>query len=77
MTIPKTIKKSQTLPEAKNTWNELVKDLPPETETTMHVFGGDILSIWDKLPDENVRIYRFLIDDGTQLIGRVVHNNKD
>ena len=62
--------------EAKLLWENAVSELPKETETTVHVIGGEILSIWDRLPSENVRIRRFLLDDGVQLIGRTIQDSK-
>jgi len=36
------------------------------------LIGGTVLPVWDKLPTENVRIYRVLTSDGDLLIGRVI-----
>lgn len=57
-------------------WREAIDKLPDEIETDVHVIGGEILSIWDRLPDENVKIRRYLIDNGEQIIGRVIESNK-
>jgi len=40
------------------------------------LIGGTVLPVWDKLPTENVRIYRVLTSDGALLIGRVIPEDK-
>jgi hypothetical protein len=57
---------------AEKLWNEAVGELPEFRTTNIHLIGGAVLPVWDKLPDENVRIYRVLTSDGDLLIGRVI-----
>jgi hypothetical protein len=57
---------------AENLWNAAVGELPEFRTTNIHLIGGAVLPVWDKLPDENVRIYRVLTSDGDLLIGRVI-----
>ena len=58
--------------EAEKTWNEELKKLPEFRKESLHLISGVVLPVWDKLPTENVRIYRVLTSDGELLIGRVV-----
>ena len=58
--------------EAEKLWNNAVLKLPEFRITNLHLIGGAVLPIWDKLPAENVRIYRVLTTDGDMLIGRVI-----
>ena len=53
-------------------WNNAVKELPEFRTNNLHLIGGTVLPVWDKLPTENVRIYRVLTSDGDLLIGRVI-----
>lgn len=61
--------------QAKAEWDEAVKALPESSEETVHLISGVVLPVWDKLPTENVRIYRVLTSDGQLLIGRVIPEN--
>jgi len=53
-------------------WDKAVKELPEFRTNNLHLIGGTVLPVWDKLPTENVRIYRVLTSDGDLLIGRVI-----
>jgi hypothetical protein len=53
-------------------WNDAIKELPEYRTNNLHLIGGTVLPVWDKLPTENVRIYRVLTSDGEMLIGRVI-----
>ena len=58
--------------KAEKLWNTAVEELPEFRESSLHLIGGAVLPVWDKLPTENVRIYRVLTSDGDLLIGRVI-----
>ena len=58
--------------EAEKLWNEELAKLPEFRKESLHLISGVVLPVWDKLPTENVRIYRVLTADGEMLIGRVV-----
>ena len=58
--------------DAEKLWNEEVSKLPEYRQENLHLISGVVLPVWDKLPTENVRIYRVLTSDGEMLIGRVV-----
>ena len=58
--------------EAEKLWNEELSKLPEYRKENLHLISGVVLPVWDKLPTENVRIYRVLTSDGEMLIGRVV-----
>jgi len=58
--------------KAKMLWNDAVNELPEFRKSNLHLIGGTVLPVWDKLPTENVRIYRVLTTDGDMLIGRVI-----
>lgn len=58
--------------EARKVWNEELSKLPEFRKENLHLISGVVLPVWDKLPTENVRIYRVLTSDGEMLIGRVV-----
>lgn len=58
--------------EARKAWNEELSKLPEYRKENLHLISGVVLPVWDKLPTENVRIYRVLTSDGEMLIGRVV-----
>ena len=58
--------------KAEKLWNDAVAELPEFRTSNLHLIGGTVLPVWDKLPTENVRIYRVLTTDGDMLIGRVI-----
>jgi hypothetical protein len=64
-----------TAEEAKKLWEAAVEELPEFRTRNLHLIGGTVLPVWDKLPTENVRIYRVLTADGDLLIGRVIPEN--
>jgi hypothetical protein len=61
-----------TTEKAEKLWNDAVAELPEFHTKNLHLIGGTVLPVWDKLPSENVRIYRVLTTDGDMLIGRVI-----
>lgn len=62
--------------DAKKLWDAEVATLPEYRKENLHLIGGVVLPVWDKLPDENVRIYRVLTDKGDMLIGRVIPEDR-
>jgi hypothetical protein len=61
-----------TAEKAEKLWNNAISELPEFRTNNLHLIGGTVLPVWDKLPTENVRIYRVLTTDGDMLIGRVI-----
>ena len=53
-------------------WEAEVARTPEFSESTFHIITGLLLPIWDRLPAENMRVYRFETDDGERVIGRLV-----
>lgn len=62
--------------DARKLWDAEVAELPATRKENLHLISGVVLPVWDKLPDENVRIYRVLTDKGDMLIGRVIPEDK-
>lgn len=58
--------------DAEKLWNDEIAKLPEFRKENLHLISGVVLPVWDKLPTENVRIYRVLTSDGEMLIGRVI-----
>ncbi|HPQ81427.1 MAG TPA: strawberry notch family protein, partial [bacterium] len=58
--------------EAAELWEAEYKALPSETKSRRHLVTGALLPIWDRLPDEQPRIFRLKTADGTKYIGRVI-----
>ena len=68
---------------ARSHWREATRDrsrrcgkpkrrVPEFAESEFHVITGLLLPIWDRLPADNMRVYRFETDDGERVIGRLV-----
>ncbi|MEC5291907.1 strawberry notch C-terminal domain-containing protein [Aurantimonas sp. C2-4-R8] len=53
-------------------WNGEVAKVPEFSRSRITVVSGLLLPIWDRLPDENCRVYRLQTDDGERVIGRLV-----
>ncbi|MBL6851811.1 MAG: strawberry notch family protein [Alphaproteobacteria bacterium] len=53
-------------------WNAELAEVPPYTESDMHIVTGLLLPIWKRLPNEHCRVYRLQTDDGERIIGRPV-----
>jgi C-terminal domain on Strawberry notch homologue len=53
-------------------WEAECARVPEFTEIGFHIITGLLLPIWDRLPAENMRVYRFETDDGERVIGRLV-----
>ena len=53
-------------------WNAEIEGLPSHTESRLWLVTGLLLPIWDRLPDENMRVRRLATDAGEHLLGRVL-----
>ena len=53
-------------------WEAECARVPEFSESEFHIITGLLLPIWDRLPAENMRVYRFETDDGERVIGRLV-----
>ena len=53
-------------------WEAEIAGLPSLRESRFWLVAGLLLPIWDRLPDESMRVRRLLADDGEHLIGRVL-----
>jgi hypothetical protein len=53
-------------------WEAECARVPEFSESAFHIITGLLLPIWDRLPAENMRVYRFETDDGERVIGRIV-----
>jgi hypothetical protein len=53
-------------------WEAECAAVPDFSESEFHIITGLLLPIWDRLPAENMRVYRFETDDRERVIGRLV-----
>ena len=53
-------------------WQAECAKVPEFSESSFHIVTGLLLPIWDRLPSDNIRVYRFQTDDGERVIGRLV-----
>ena len=53
-------------------WEAECASVPEFTESAFHIITGLLLPIWDRLPADNMRVYRFETDNGERVIGRIV-----
>ncbi len=53
-------------------WEAEVADVPPFTDSVIHIVAGLLLPIWKRLPNESTRVYRLQTDSGERIIGRRV-----
>ena len=67
---------SNWLPADENHWRSLwdqeIAGLPAHRESRFWLATGLLLPVWDRLPDENMRVRRLTADTGEALIGRVL-----
>ena len=61
-----------TLEEFSALWDAECAKVPEFSESGFHIITGLLLPIWDRLPADNMRVYRFETDDGERVIGRLV-----
>ena len=53
-------------------WDAEYARVPEFAESAFSIITGLLLPIWDRLPAENMRVYRFETDEGERVIGRLV-----
>ena len=53
-------------------WDTEIAGLPSHRDSRFWLVAGLLLPIWDRLPDESMRVRRLVCDDGEHLIGRVL-----
>lgn len=53
-------------------WSKEVAAVPETSVSKLTLISGLLLPIWDRLPTENMRIYRLQTEDGERAIGRMV-----
>lgn len=53
-------------------WAEEVAAVPETSVSKLTLVSGLLLPIWDRLPIDNMRIYRLQTDDGERALGRMV-----
>ena len=58
--------------EWRSLWDAEIAGLPSHRESRFWLVAGLLLPIWDRLPDESMRVRRLVADDGEHLIGRIL-----
>ena len=53
-------------------WDAEIAGLPSHRESRFWLVAGLLLPIWDRLPDESMRVRRLVCEDGEHLVGRVL-----
>jgi hypothetical protein len=53
-------------------WEAESARVPEFSESSFHIITGLLLPIWDRLPADTMRVYRFETDDGERVIGRLI-----
>jgi hypothetical protein len=53
-------------------WEAECAAVPEFSESEFHIITGLLLPIWDRLPADNMRVYRFETEDGERVIGRLI-----
>jgi hypothetical protein len=64
--------RAATREEFSELWEAECARVPEFSESSFHIITGLLLPIWDRLPADNMRVYRFETDDGERVIGRLV-----
>ena len=57
-------------------WIEELKNIPEFTTSKLILVTGLLLPIWDRLPRENMKIYRLQTHDGEKSIGRLLRQDQ-
>ena len=58
--------------EFERAWTKEVDVVPETSVSKLTLISGLLLPIWDRLPTDNMRIYRLQTEDGERAIGRMV-----
>ncbi|MCQ0090363.1 MULTISPECIES: strawberry notch family protein [Rhodobacterales] len=58
--------------EFERAWSKEVDAVPETSISKLTLISGLLLPIWDRLPTDNMRIYRLQTEDGERAIGRMV-----
>jgi hypothetical protein len=53
-------------------WDAECASVPEFSESAFHIITGLLLPVWDRLPSDTMRVYRFETEDGERVIGRLV-----
>ena len=53
-------------------WNAELATIPEFSTSRITIVSGLLLPIWDRLPEENMRVYRLQTDENERIIGRLV-----
>ena len=53
-------------------WEAECAQVPEFSDSAFHIITGLLLPIWDRLPAQNMRVYRFETEAGERVIGRLV-----
>jgi predicted RNA methylase len=64
--------RTATVEEFAPLWESECAKVPEFSESSFHIITGLLLPIWDRLPAENMCVYRFETDTGERVIGRLV-----
>ncbi len=56
-------------------WNDQLAQIPEFQTSTIYIVTGLLLPIWNRLPKDFCRIYRFTTDDGERVIGRPINGS--
>ena len=60
------------LAQWRSLWDQEITSLPKHRESRLWLAAGLLLPVWDRLPEENMRVRRLTADTGETLIGRVL-----
>lgn len=60
------------LTEAKKLWDAAIDKVPELKEEKLNLISGALLPVWDRLPDNQMRVIRVLTSDGQVLLGRLI-----
>ena len=58
--------------QAEAIWGEEHDKVPKTKTRKIHLITGALLPIWDRLPQEHVRVMRLKLDTGEKLLGRLI-----